>query len=123
MYISVCRLDKCNSDYSKHVWEVGWWCLTSHRQRGHLETVPHLLSLANDVKLDKYTVLTGNRTPGHRMAVYYITTALRQLLSGKKDKYVIIIPEQHYNTIKSKNARQHKGCSRTYESNHFFYLA
>ena len=31
---------------------VGWLCLTSHRQRGHLETAPHLLSLAKDVKLD-----------------------------------------------------------------------
>ena len=38
----------------------GWLCLTSHRQRGHLETAPHLLSLAKDVKLDKYTVPTGN---------------------------------------------------------------
>ena len=32
---------------------IGWLCLTSHRQRGHL------LSLAKDVKLDKYTVPTG----------------------------------------------------------------
>ena len=38
---------------------VGWLCLTSHRQRGHLETAPHLLSLANDMKLDKYNVPTG----------------------------------------------------------------
>ena len=30
---------------------VGWLCYTSHRQRGHLETAPHLLSLAKDVKL------------------------------------------------------------------------
>ena len=35
-------------------------CISSHRQRGHLETAPHLLSLAKDVKLDKYTVPTGN---------------------------------------------------------------
>ena len=41
-------------------WLVGWLCLTSHRQRGHLETAPPLLSLAKDVKLDKYTVPTGN---------------------------------------------------------------
>ena len=41
-------------------WLVGCFCLTSHRQRGHLETAPHLLSLAKDVKLDKYTVPTGN---------------------------------------------------------------
>ena len=24
----------------KYVWLVGWLCLTSHRQRGHLETAP-----------------------------------------------------------------------------------
>ena len=37
---------------------VGWLCLTSHRQRGHLQTAPPiLLSLA---KLNKYTVPTGN---------------------------------------------------------------
>ena len=35
-------------------------CLTSLQQRGHLETVPHLLSLAKDVKLGKNTVPTGN---------------------------------------------------------------
>ena len=23
-----------------YIWLVGWLCLTSHRQRGHLETVP-----------------------------------------------------------------------------------
>ena len=23
-----------------HVWLVGWFCLTSHRQRGHLEMAP-----------------------------------------------------------------------------------
>ena len=39
-------------------WLVGCLCLTSHRQRGHLEKAPHLLSLAKDVKLDKYTVPT-----------------------------------------------------------------
>ena len=39
-----------------------WLCFTSHR-RGHLETAPHLLSLAKDMKLSKYTVPTGIRTP------------------------------------------------------------
>ena len=29
--------------------------------------------------LDKYTVPTGNRTPGRRMAVHYVTAALRKL--------------------------------------------
>ena len=37
------------------------------------------MSLAKDVKLDKYTVPTGNWTPGRRMAVHYITAALRKL--------------------------------------------
>ena len=45
-------------------WLVGWLCFTSHRQRGHLETAPHLLSLAKDVKLGFNTVPTGNRNPG-----------------------------------------------------------
>ena len=52
---------------------VGWLCLTSHRRH------PHLLSLAKDVKLDKYTVPTGNWTPGRRMAVHYVAAALRKL--------------------------------------------
>ena len=42
---------------------------------------PHLLSLAKDVKLDKYTVPTGNRTPGRRMAVHYVTAEPRKLHS------------------------------------------
>ena len=40
---------------------------------------PHLLSLAKDVKLDKYTVPTGNRTPGCHVAVHYATAATRKL--------------------------------------------
>ena len=40
---------------------------------------PHLLSPAKDVKLGKYTVPTGNRTPGRRMAVHYATAAPRKL--------------------------------------------
>ena len=43
---------------------VGCLCFTSHRQRGHLETAPPLLSLSKDVKLDFYTVPTGYRTLG-----------------------------------------------------------
>ena len=35
----------------------GWLCLMSHRQRGHLEMAPPFIK---DVKLDKYTVPTGN---------------------------------------------------------------
>ena len=54
-------------------------CLTFLQQRGHLETAPHLLSLAKDVKLGKYTVPTGNRTPGRRVTVHYATAAPRKL--------------------------------------------
>ena len=39
----------------------------------------YVLSLAKDVKLDKYTVPNGNWTPGRRMAVHYVTAALRKL--------------------------------------------
>ena len=60
-------------------WMAGKLCFTSHRQRGHLETAPHLLSLPKDVKLGKYTVLTGNRTPGRRVAVHYTTASPRKL--------------------------------------------
>ena len=58
---------------------VGWLSLTSHRQRGHLETVPHLMSLVKDVKLGQCTVPIGNRTPGRRVAVDYATAAPRKL--------------------------------------------
>ena len=42
--------------------DVGWLCLTSHRQRGHLETAPPFTvpCEGRDLKLDKYTVPTGN---------------------------------------------------------------
>ena len=61
-----------------NVWhcEVGWLCYASHRQRGHLEMAPHLLSLAKDVKLGYYTIPTGNRIPVHRVAVLYTTVSL-----------------------------------------------
>ena len=58
---------------------VGWLCFTSHRQRGHLETAPHLLSIVKDVKLGNYTFPTGNQTPGRRVAVHYATAAPRKL--------------------------------------------
>ena len=60
---------------------VGWLCFTSHRQRGHLDRHPHLLSLVKDLKLGKYTVPTGNRTPGRRVAVHYANAAPRKLHS------------------------------------------
>ena len=65
---------------------VGWLCLTSHRQRGHLETVPSLklLSLAKEVKLNFYSVPTVNRTLGRHAAVTYTTAVPRQL--PKRDK-------------------------------------
>ena len=46
------------------IYTVSWLCLTSHRQRGHVEMRPHLLSLAKDVKLGFYSIPTGNRTTG-----------------------------------------------------------
>ena len=55
---------------------VGWLCFTSHRQLDHLETAPHLLSLAKDVKLRFHT---GNRTLRRRVAVHYPMAAPRQL--------------------------------------------
>ena len=51
-------------------------CFTFLQQRGHLETASNLLFLAKDVKIGKYTVPTGNRTPGRRVAVHYASAAL-----------------------------------------------
>ena len=48
----------------------------------NLKRHPHLLSLAKDVKFDKYTVPTGNWTPSSRMAVHYVTAVLRKLHSN-----------------------------------------
>ena len=39
---------------------------------------PHLRSLAKDVKLVFYTILTGNGTPGLCVAVHYTTATPRQ---------------------------------------------
>ena len=44
----------------------------------------HLLSLAKDVKLGKYTVPSGIRTPGRRVAVHYATAAPRKLLKESR---------------------------------------
>ena len=54
-------------------------CFTSLKQRSHLGTHPHLLSLTKDVKLGKYTVPTGNRTQGRRVAVHYANAAPHKL--------------------------------------------
>ena len=46
MHVYVCMdgwMDGCVYEYSPGkflTWLVGWLCLTSHRQRGHLETAP-----------------------------------------------------------------------------------
>ena len=77
---------------------VGWLCFTSLRQRGHLETAPSLLSLAEDVKLGFYTVPTGNRTPGRRVAVHY-TTSLKET--------VIVTLEQNNQTIHTSQCETH----------------
>ena len=58
---------------------IGWLCVTSHQQRGHLATAPSFTSLAKDVKLGFDTVPTGNRTPGRRVAVHYTIAAPREL--------------------------------------------
>ena len=54
-------------------WFVGWLCFTSHRQRGHLETVPPFTVPCEGREARFYTVPTGNRTPGRRVTVHYTT--------------------------------------------------
>ena len=53
----------------------------------------HLLSLAKDEKLGKYTVPIGNRTPRCRMAVHYYTTVPRQLPNDVCKRVDDIIPK------------------------------
>ena len=74
------RFKLFHNSLAYHYILVGWLCFMPHRLRGHLKIAPHLLSLAKDVKLGFYTVPTGNRTPGRRVAVHYTTAAPRQLL-------------------------------------------
>ena len=45
-------------------WLVGWLCLTSHRQGGHLETAPPFTVPCEGHEALLYTVSTGNRNPG-----------------------------------------------------------
>ena len=47
--------------------------------RSFRDGTPIYSPLRKDVKLDKYTVPTGNRTPGRRMAVHYVTAEPRKL--------------------------------------------
>ena len=49
-------------------------CFTLLQQRGHLETAPPFT-----VPCEGRAVPTGNRTPGHRVAVHYATAAPRKL--------------------------------------------
>ena len=60
---------------------VGWLVVfyVPSTARSFRDGIPHLLSLAQDEKLGKYTVPTGNRTPGRRVVVHYSTAAQRQL--------------------------------------------
>ena len=57
------------------------------------------LILANDVKLGKYTIPTGNRSPGRRVAVHYATAAPR--------KRIFMSTNTTYIILKDKNALQH----------------
>ena len=52
-------------------------CFTSLQQRGHLETAPPFTVPCEGRKLGKYTIPTGNPTPGRRVAVHYSTAAPR----------------------------------------------
>ena len=59
------------------------WCppcwVVGTRWYGHPLYHSDLLSLAKDAKLSKYTVPSGNRTPGRRVAVHHATVAPRKL--------------------------------------------
>ena len=64
------------------VWVVdGWLCITSHRQRGHLETVPPFTVPCEGSEAPFYTVPIGNRTPSRRVAVHY----------RKRQRYLIVV--------------------------------
>ena len=52
----------------------------------------HLLTLAKDVKLGKYTAPIGNRTPGRRVAVHYATTAPRKLFHNDSMTFLNPLP-------------------------------
>ena len=64
----------------KHI-KVGWLCLPSHRQRGHLETAPPFTVPCKGRKGRFYAVPTGNRTPGRCVVVHYTTDAPRHASS------------------------------------------
>ena len=60
-------------------WFVGWFCFTSHRQRGYVETAPPFTAPREGRGARVYTVPTGNRAPGRRVVVHHSTAAQRQL--------------------------------------------
>ena len=57
---------------------VGWLCFMSHQQQGHLEKKPSFTVPCMDVKLGKYTIPTGDRTPARRVAVHLHYLCARQ---------------------------------------------
>ena len=73
----ICTLSRC---CHLVIFLVVWLFYVPSTGRSFRDGTPHLLSLVKDVKLGFYTVPTGNRTPGRRMAVHYTTTAPHQLL-------------------------------------------
>ena len=85
------------------LYQYGYVCLhfTSLQQRGHLETAAHLLSLAKDVKLGKYTVPTGNEP--RAVAWQSITLPLRHASSiyagVKKSKNFHLSPGQVHQNV------------------------
>ena len=63
-------------------------CFTSLQQRGHLETSsPFTVPCEKNVKLGKYTVPTGNRSPGRHVEVHHATAVPRKCsVSNQKVK-------------------------------------
>ena len=70
------------------MWLVGW--LVVFNVPSKARSFKDGMSLAKDVKLDKYTVPTGNQTPGRRMAVHYVTAEPRKLHVCVCNEYFII---------------------------------
>ena len=62
-------------------------CVLRHIDEVIYRWHPHLLSLAKDVKLGFNTVPTGNRTPGHRVAVHYTTVSSLPKFNTQLDRH------------------------------------